>query len=180
MEYYKEQLEQRYNNVLGLISSAFENQKLNNFVWFHNGDTIYGQQSAVLYLDEANPETSGQYHVCFTVKEEGKEAFTECTCPVQFDANARQHSFETVDPKITAVYEVRDDKVFVNAQFDEENKDIECYAQWYDVSGRALEGGRFDLPNGGRTIEAPRRNGLYLLRVVTGKAARSFKFIINH
>ena len=130
-------------------------------------------------MDETNPENKGEYYVCFTIKEQGQPDSRYCTCPIAFKTDGAKHSFDTADPKITAVYEVSGDKVFVNAQFDEENKDIECYAQWYDVSGRALEGRRFDLPNGGRTIEAPRRNGLYLLRVVTGKAARSFKFIIN-
>jgi len=180
MEYYTEQLEQRYNNVLGLIKSAYVGKQLSDFVWFHDNDTVINQASAVLYLDETNPQNSGLYHVCYTIKEEGKEPFRECTCPVQFDAEGKKHAFNEEGINISAVYEVSGDKIFVNAQFDEENKDIECYAQWYDVSGRALEGGRFDLPNGGRTIEAPRRNGLYLLRVVTGKATRSFKFIINH
>lgn len=173
-------LEQRYNNVLGVRQDSFPTQDLSDFVWIHDGDTLYDQRTSVLYLDETNPENKGEYYVCFTIKEQGQPDSRYCTCPIAFKTDGAKHSFDTADPKITAVYEVSGDKVFVNAQFDEENKDIECYAQWYDVSGRALEGGRFDLPNGGRTIEAPRRNGLYLLRVVTGKAARSFKFIINH
>lgn len=172
-------LEQRYNNVLGVRQDSFPTQDLSDFVWIHDGDTLYDQRTSVLYLDETNPENKGEYYVCFTIKEQGQPDSRYCTCPIAFKTDGAKHSFDTADPKITAVYEVSGDKVFVNAQFDEENKDIECYAQWYDVSGRALEGGRFDLPNGGRTIEAPRRNGLYLLRVVTGKAARSFKFIIN-
>lgn len=173
-------LEQRYNNVLGVRQDSFPTQDLSDFVWIHDGDTLYDQRTSVLYLDETNPENKGEYYVCFTIKEQGQPDSRYCTCPIAFKTDGAKHSFDTADPKITAVYEVSGDKVFVNAQFDEENKDIECYAQWYDVSGRALEGGRFDLPNGGRTIEAPRRNGLYLLRVVTGKATRSFKFIINH
>lgn len=173
-------LEQRYNNVLGVRQDSFPTQDLSDFVWIHDGDTLYDQRTSVLYLDETNPENKGEYYVCFTIKEQGQPDSRYCTCPIAFKTDGAKHSFDTADPKITAVYEVSDDKIFVNAQFDEENKDIECYAQWYDVSGRALEGGRFDLPNGGRTIEAPRRNGLYLLRVVTGKATRSFKFIINH
>ncbi len=172
-------LEQRYNNVLGVRQDSFPTQDLSDFVWIHDGDTLYDQRTSVLYLDETNPENKGEYYVCFTIKEQGQPDSRYCTCPIAFKTDGAKHSFDTADPKITAVYEVSGDKVFVNAQFDEENKDIECYAQWYDVSGRALEGGRFDLPNGGRTIEAPRRNGLYLLRVVTGKATRSFKFIIN-
>lgn len=180
MEYYTEQLEQRYNNVLGLMRSAFEGKQLSDFVWFHDNDTVHNQASAVLYLDESEPQNSGLYHVCYTVIEEGKEPIRECTCPIQFDAEMKQHSFKEDNITVTALYASNGDKVFVNAEYDEEDKDIQCYAQWFDVSGRAVEGGRYDLPNGGRSIDVPRDSGLYLLRVVTGKATRSFKFIINH
>lgn len=173
-------LEQRYNNVLGVRQDSFPTQDLSDFVWIHDGDTLFTQQTSILYLDEKNPNNSGEYYVCFTIKEEGKADSRYCTCPISFKTDGAKHSFDTADPKITAVYEVSGDKVFVNAQFDEEDKNIECYAQWFDVSGRAVEGGRFDIPNGGRTIDVPRDNGLYLLRVITGKASRSFKFIINH
>lgn len=175
-------LEQRYNNVLGVRQDSFPTQNLSDFVWIHDGDTLFTQQTSILYLDEKNPNNSGEYYVCFTIKEEGKADSRYCTCPISFKTDGAQHQF-TADPVISATYAVdgtKGDKVFVNAEYDEEDKNIECYAQWFDVSGRAVEGGRFNLPNGGCTIDVPRDNGLYLLRVVTGKATRSFKFIINH
>lgn len=172
-------LTQRYNNVLGLLKDSFPTQELSNFVWIHDGDTLQNQKTSILYLDEANPNNSGEYYVCFDIKEQDGGVTRYCTCPIAFKAESAQHAFEDAAPTITALYTVTGDKVFVNADWKGET-DIECYAQWYDVSGRAIEGGRFDIPDGGRTIETPRTNGLYLLRVVTKGLTRSFKFIINH
>ena len=70
------------------------------------------------------------------------------------------------------------DVVFVNAHWGGKT-DVKCYAQWINASGRIYADKTFDIPDGGCTIETPKENGLYLLRVVTGKATRSFKFFIN-
>ena len=180
MEYAIKQLEQRYNNVLGLIASKYVGKTLSDFVWIHNEvDTLQNQQSSVLYLDENDPETSGDYFVCYTVKEAGKEEFRECTCPVTFDPNGKGHSFDPDETNLTVSGSVaiKGNTAFVNADW-QGKTDIECYAQWISVSGATSE--RYNLPDGGRAIPTPTENGFYILRVVTDGAGRSFKIYINH
>ena len=177
-------LQQRYNNVLGVLRDSFpEPQVLSDFVWFHDGDTLPNQKTSVLYLDETNPDNSGEYHVCFTIKEPGKSDVNYCTCPVQFNADGHTHQFgaDSTDLRITATYSIfAGDVVFVNADW-KGKTDIKCYAQWIDASGHIYEQRKFDLPDGGCTIPAPQQAGLYLLRVTTGGKSRSFKMlIINH
>ena len=176
-------LAQRYNNVLGVLKDSFPTQELTNFVWFHDGDTVPNQETSVLYLDEKDPKNNGEYKVCFTIKEEGKADINYCTCPIQFTANSKQHEFEANPDSliVTATYiAAKGGKVFVNIDYNGETN-INCYAEWYDVSGRAVVGGKYEnLPDGGCTIDAPATEGLYLLRVVTGKGTRSFKFIVNN
>lgn len=180
MEYAIKQLEQRYNNVLGLIASKYVGKTLSDFVWIHNAvDTLQNQQSSVLYLDENDPQTSGDYFVCYTVKEAGKEEFRECTCPVTFDPNGKGHSFDPDVDNLTVSGSVaiKGNTAFVNADW-QGKTDIECYAQWISVSGATSE--RYDLPDGGRAIPTPTENGFYILRVVTDGSGRSFKIYINH
>lgn len=176
-------LAQRYNNVLGVLRDSFPTQELTNFVWFHDGDTVPDQETSVLYLDEKDPKNSGEYYVCFIIKEKGKADIPYCTCPIKFYAESKQHEFEANPDSltITATYvAAKGGKVFVNVDYNGESN-LNCYAEWYDVSGRAVAGGRYEnLPDGGCTIDAPSTAGLYLLRVVTGKGARSFKFIVNN
>ena len=179
MEYAIKQLEQRYNNVLGLIAEKYIGKTLSEYVWLHDGDTVFNQQSSVLYLDETDPQTSGEYYVCYTVKEEGKEEFRECTCPVTFDASGKGHSFTPDETGLTisGTVAIKGKTAFVNADW-QGKTDIECYAQWISVSGATSE--KYDIPDGGRTIPTPTENGFYILRVVTDGAGRSFKIYINH
>ena len=179
MEYAIKQLEQRYNNVLGLIAEKYIGKTLSEYVWLHDGDTVFNQQSSVLYLDETDPQTSGEYYVCYTVKEEGKEEFRECTCPVTFDASGKGHSFTPDETGLTisGTVAIKGNTAFVNADW-QGKSDIECYAQWISVSGTTSE--KYDIPDGGRAIPTPTENGFYILRVVTDGAGRSFKIYINH
>ena len=179
MEYAIKQLEQRYNNVLGLIAEKYIGKTLSEYVWLHDGDTVFNQQSSVLYLDETDPQTSGEYYVCYTVKEEGKKEFRECTCPVTFDASGKGHSFTPDETGLTisGTVAIKGKTAFVNADW-QGKTDIECYAQWISVSGTTSE--KYDIPDGGRAIPTPTENGFYILRVVTDGAGRSFKIYINH
>jgi hypothetical protein len=177
MEYAIKLLEQRYKNVLGLIRDSFATKEVRDFVLFHNGDTVPNQQTSILYLDETNPQNSGEYYVCYIVKEEGKEELKECTCPITFEANGKSHSF--TDQTTVGAYSIEGNKIFVNADW-KGKTDIECYAQWYDVSGRTESAWKFNVPDGGCTIPTPDAKGFYILRVVTDGAARSFKIFINH
>jgi archaellum component FlaF (FlaF/FlaG flagellin family) len=175
-------LTQRYNNVLGIVRDSFPAQEeLTDFIWIHDGDTLYNERTSVLYLDEKDPKNSGEYIVCFTIKEEGKPDRDECSCPITFNANADVHSFEadSTGLNITAYYAVLSGGVvFVNADYKGET-DIPCYARWINANGQVYQNMQFDIPDGGCTIPAPKETGLYLLHVVTGKGSRSFKFTIQ-
>jgi hypothetical protein len=179
MEYLIKQLEQRYNNVLGLIASKYVGKTLSEYVWLHDGDTVPDQHAGVLVLDEKDPQTSGEYYVCYTVKEEGKEEFRECTCPVTFDPSAQGHSFEPDQTGLTisGSMVISGNSAFVNADW-QGKTDIECYAQWIGISGTASP--RYNIPDGGCSIPTPTASGFYILRVVTDGAGRSFKIYINH
>lgn len=180
LKFSKKLLEQRYNNVLGLIKDSFPNQTLSDFVWYHDGEAVPDQTTSVLYLDETNPATEGEYKVCYTIHEEGQPDKDDCTCPTFFQTSEMTRSFGTPDQLvITATYAWKGEKVFVNADWNGET-DIECYAQWINVSGDVVNGEKFNIPDGGCTIPVPSENGFYILRVVTDGAKRSFKFIINH
>ena len=179
LKFTKSVLVQRYNNVLGLAKDSFPNQTLSDFVWFHDGDTVKGQETSVLYLDEQNPDNVGEYKVCYTIHEAGKPDLEDCTCPVRFEAGGDVRTFDENSLTISATYSPRGKKVFVNADWNGKT-DIECYAEWIDVSGRAVEGMRFELPDGGCTIDVPADGGFYILRVNTDGGNRSFKMFINY
>ena len=104
-----------------------------------------------------------------------------CACAKAFSDNTDKHNFgpDSTGLTITANYAIQSGgKVFVNTDWKGE-KDIECYAQWIDASGHVYQNMRFDVPDGGCTIDVPAESGLYLLYVQTGKGSRSFKFIIQ-
>ena len=155
---------------------------MSDFQWYRVSDStaVEGQISATLNLyDLPESAKNDAFYICYWVNKGQADELYRCACAKGFDQNAEKHEFVNNDPVITAAYEITTDKIFVNADWNGKT-DIECYAQWYDVSGRAVEGGRFDIPDGGRTISTPSANGLYLLRVVTAGFTRSFKFVINH
>ncbi len=179
MEYAIKQLEQRYSNVIGLIADKYTGKTLSDFVWIHNGDTVSNEQSAVILLDENDPQAGGDYYVCYTIQEAGKEPFRECTCPITVDPNGSSHSFnpDQTDLTVTSTLVIKGNTAFVNADW-QGKTDIECYAQWISVSGASSP--KYNLPDGGCTIPTPTENGFYILRVVTDGAGRSFKIHINH
>ena len=182
LNYDKDIIVQRYNNVLGLLASTFEGKDLSDFQWYRTSDStaIPGQVSANLNFYDipygGNPNDT--YYVCFTINKGTADEVKTCACAKAFDVNAEYYKFNTDSLGISAAYQYDGDVVFVNADYKGE-ANIRCYAQWINVSGRIYADKTFDIPDGGCTIETPKENGLYLLRVVTGKATRSFKFIIN-
>ncbi len=179
-------IEQRYNNVLGLLTTPFAGKELSDFQWYRASDStkIAGQISSNLnFYDLPNGEYEDDaYFVCFSVfNNETKATTTTCACAKHFNTSTQEHNFgaDSTNLAISATYSVFEgDKVFVNANWDGKT-DIKCYAQWINASGHVYGDMTFDVPDGGCTIPAPNENGLYLLRIVTGKSTRSFKFIIN-
>ena len=180
LKFAKTVLEQRYKNILGLAKDSFPNQTLSNFVWYRDGEVIPNQISSVLHLEEENP--TGEYKVCYTIHEEGKPDYNDCTCPVRFEENSKTYTFGDDENNliIIATYSPRGNQVFVNAKWGEQTKFDDCYAEWLDVSGRIWQEKKFNIPDGGCTIDVPTEGGFYILRVKTDGASRSFKMFINN
>ncbi len=184
LNYDKDVIIQRYDNVLGLLASTFEGKELSDYQWYRTSDStaIEGQVSANLNFYDLpyGGDINDTYYVCFTINKGTADEVKTCACAKAFNTDATQHEFVNDPDKllITATYMNVGDVVFVNANWGGKT-DVKCYAQWINASGRIYADKTFDIPDGGCTIETPKENGLYLLRVVTGKATRSFKFFIN-
>ena len=177
---------QRYNNVLGLLKDhpQFKGLTLSDFQWYRASDStaIEGQVSSNLNMYDLPKDSykNESFYVCYYINKGLADETYTCACAKMFGEDASEHSFE-VNPDsliITANYDYKDNKIFVNANYRGE-KDIECYAQWITASGNIYGDLKFDIPDGGCTIPTPNENGLYLLRVVTDGKSRSFKFVIN-
>ena len=172
------------DNVLGPLASTFSGKELIDYQWYRTSDStaIEGQVSANLnFYDLPDADyNKDAYYVCFTINKGKADEVKTCTCAKAFDVNAKQHQFDNNPDQllITASYTYAGDVVFVNADYKGE-ANLKCYAQWITTSGHIYNDLTFDIPDGGCTIETPNENGLYLLRVVTGKGSRSFKFMIN-
>ena len=184
LNYDKDVIDQRYDNVLGLLASTFEGQSLSDFQWYRTSDStaIDGQISANLNFYDLpyGGDINDSYYVCFIINKGQKDEVMTCACAKSFNTNAQTPNFENDSSLIiTATYTVTGDKVFVNADWNGKT-DIDCYAQWITTSGHIYQDWKFDIPDGGCTIPTPQENGLYLLRIKTGKKNRSFKFLINH
>jgi len=187
LSYDKDVIVQRGDNVLGLSKSAFDGKELSDFQWYRASDStaIAGETNPILnFYDLPNTEFENDaYYVCFNIKE-GNEIASTCTCAKQFGEASKgkdivDYNLDINTVTIVATYIIQSNSVFVNADYNGKTG-IECYAQWIDVSGRVVDDKRYDIPDGGCLIDAPKTNGLYLLRVVTDKETRSFKFIVNH
>lgn len=183
LNYDKDVITQRYDNVLGLLKDAFK-KPLSDFQWYRTSDStaIEGQTSSVLnFNDLPKSDFSGDtYYVCFTVNKGQSDETKTCACAKGFKAPEKYSFDQNPDSLyITATYAMMTGgKVFVNADW-KGKTDIECYAQWITASGKVYQGLKFNIPDGGCLIEAPKEKGLYMLRVTTDGKSRSFKMIIN-
>ncbi len=183
LNYDKDVISQRYNNVLGLLADPFAGKTLSDFQWYRTSDStaVEGQISANLnfYDLPENEYSDDTYYICFTINKGQIDEVKTCACAKAFVTSSDKYSFGSDDDLIiSATYVVAGDRIFVNADW-EGKTDLKCYAQWINASGKVVQDMQFDIPDGGCTIPVPNENGLYLLRVTTGKHNRSFKFIIN-
>ena len=178
----KDVITQRYNNVLGLLTTPFAGKELSDFQWYRTSDStaVEGQISSNLNFYDVPGDKNDAYYVCFTINKGRTDEVRTCACAKAFGDNTAAHEFESDPDKviISATYDIKGGKTFVNANWGGKT-DIECYAQWIDANGRIYKNLKFNIPDGGCAIETPNENGLYLLRVVTAGKTRSFKFIIN-
>lgn len=173
LNYDKDIITQRYNNVLGLLADPFAGKEIDNFQWYRASDStaVEGQQNANLnYYDLPYTEYENDaYYVCFTV-----DGVKTCACAKAFLHNDNQFAF--TEEGMTAYASPMNDQVYVNALWDKDDTDTEATAQWYTVQGKAL-GEAIAIPNGGLAIHMPADSGMYLLRVKIGRKSRTFKFI---
>ena len=122
-----------------------------------------------------------EFYICYWVNKGQADAYYNCACAKPFITDSTHYQFGTSPDSliISASYSYQHgEKVFVNANWGGKT-DIECYAQWITTDGRIYKDLKFNIPNGGCTIDTPAEPGLYMLRVVTEKKTRSFKFIIQ-
>ena len=181
----KEVIAQRYDNVLGLLTTPFEGKELSDFQWYRTSDStaVEGQVSANLNFYDVPGDQNDAFYVCFTINKGQSDEVRTCACAKSFIGNDQKHQFEAdttgTGLSITATYTLQQNgKIFVNADWNGKT-DLECYAQWINASGHVYQNLKFDIPDGGCTIDVPAESGLYLLYVKTGKSSRSFKFVIQ-
>ena len=184
LNYDKDIISQRYDNVLGLLANPFNGKTLSDYQWYRSSDStaIAGQVSANLNFYDLpyGGNINDTYYVCFTINKGKEDEVRTCACAKAFITNSNPYNFgsDSTDLKIEATYSYAGAVVFVNADW-KGKTDLECYAQWIDAGGRIYQNMKFNIPDGGCTIPTPKEGGLYLLRVITGKESRSFKLIIN-
>ena len=172
---------QRYSYLLGLKSSFLEGHQLSDFQWYRYPDStkVEGQTTSNLNFYELPTGSVKPGDAFYLMFYKDNETIPQYSCPKAFDTNAQAPDFGTPDELvITASYAWQGDKIFVNADWNGKT-DIECYAQWINVSGDVYQDMKFNIPDGGCTISVPSENGFYILRVTTDGKKRSFKFIIN-
>ena len=175
-------IDQRGDNLLGLLAKPFEGKNLSDFQWFRLSDStvVEGQNTSNLNFNDLpyGGNLDEAYYVCFTINKGTPGEVRACACAKAFKKADESAGKDFADFKVTATYAPLGGQIFVNADYKGET-DIDCYAQWITASGQVYNDQKFTIPDGGCVIPAPAEKGLYLLRVVTGKASRSFKFVIN-
>jgi len=180
-------IDQRYTNVLGILKNhpKIQGQVMSDFQWFRTSDStaLPNQTSSVLNMADIPGEDymNDEFYVEFWSNKGQPDSVFIRACAKPFVVDTTKHSFINNPDSliISASYGYKHgDKVFVNANWGGKT-DIECYAQWITTSGNIYKDWKFLLPNGGCLIDTPTEPDLYLLRVVTDKKTRSFKFIIQ-
>ena len=179
-------IDQRGDDVLGLLAKPFEGKTLSDYQWYRLSDStaIEGQVTSNLNFQNLpyGGDINEAYYVCFTINKGTEKELRACACAKAFKKTGEGQPVGN-DFKdgitVTAFYSALAGRsVFVNADYHGE-LELECYAQWINVSGQVYNDLKFEIPDEGCTIPVPADPGLYLLRVTTGKETRSFKFVIN-
>lgn len=180
-------IDQRYTNVLGLLKDhpQIKDLALSDFQWYYNSDStaVPGANSPVLNIKDVAGDSymNDEFYLCYWINKGQPDSLYNCACAKPFVVDSTKYSFSANPDSliITASYSYQHgDKVFVNANWGGKTE-IECYAQWITTSGNIYKDWKFLLPDGGCLIDTPTEPDLYLLRVVTDKQTRSFKFIIQ-
>ena len=161
-------LVQRFDNVLGLLQAPFEGEQLSDFRWYKDSVLMENEQNAVLYLSNRT-DTVSEYYVCFTINKGTAEEVTTCSCPKKFKADSTAYSFKAGSDSLITISYQTESVIYVNTE-------AEAEAHWIKIDGQVLTTTK--LPEGGGLIDVPTDEGLYILRVITGKQQRNFKILI--
>lgn len=161
-------LVQRFDDVIGITKAPFEGKTLSDFCWYKDSVLMPEQQNAVLDLRNTT-DTVSEYYVCFTVNKGTDHELTNCSCPIRFKANAAEYNFKANSDSLVSISYTAGGNIFVNTE-------AEAEAQWIKIDGTTLSSTK--LPEGGGLVETPQDEGLYILRVSTGKEQRNFKILI--
>ena len=161
-------LVQRFDDVIGITKAPFEGKTLSDFCWYKDSVLMPEQQNAVLDLRNTT-DTVSEYYVCFTVNKGTDHELTNCSCPIRFKANAAEYNFKANSDSLVSISYTAGGNIFVNAE-------AEAEAQWIKIDGTTLSSTK--LPEGGGLVETPQDEGLYIMRVSTGKKQRNFKILI--
>ena len=184
LNYDKDIIVQRYDNLLGLLASPFTGKSLSDYQWYRVSDKdttmLEGQISANLNFYDLpyGGDINDTYFICFTINKGQSDEVKSCACAKAFNQNGDKREFTPEEGQITAFQLIQGNKIFVNAHYDTD-EDTQCTAQWITSSGKIYQEWTFNIPNGGCTIDVPKDKGFYLLRVSTGKKSRNFKFTIQ-
>ena len=175
LSYDNDVLSQRFKNVLGLLAAPFAGEDLSDYQWYRASDStaVAGQNSATLNMYDLNYENyeDESFYLCFTINKGTAEEMKTCTCAKRFSENDDKWQFKpdsTIVLSGTAAQAGSD--IFVNAKDD-------ATVMWININGEVIQ--QKAIPAGGSTVRVPEEKGFYILRVVTGKQERNFKFMVQ-
>ena len=108
-------IDQRGDDVLGLLAKSFEGRELSDYQWFRLSDStaIEGQISSNLNIMDipGAAEANDAYYVCFTINKGTDKEVRTCACAKAFSKNVPAAEFG--DFTVTASYLIAGGNVFV-------------------------------------------------------------------
>lgn len=172
LNYDNDVLTQRYDDVIGLRIEPFAGKQLSDFQWYRTSDStaIMNQTAAVLNQRYVQTDADDAYYLCFTIDKGTDSEVQTCTCAKAFTTNPDAYDEFEEGISISATIAAVGERIFVNAQG-------ASAAQWIRTDGSISA--EIDLPYGGCTISVPSESGFYILRVITDKQERNFKFFVK-
>lgn len=172
-----EVMAQRWDNILAVMNEqairamqgsdttyyAIGDLDFRAYQWYHDNQILPADTTSQLDLKDHPELTGGEYFVCLV----NAKGDTLCSCPVAFSLPPQEMKFSE-EMSVTAFATVTGTNVWVTTA-------DAATAQWINIKGDVLQ--TFDIPEGGCLIEAPKEQGLYILRITTEKREKSFKIM---
>ncbi len=136
------------------------------YQWYYNNQILENDTTSQLDLKDHPEISGGEFFVCL-VNAQGDSL---CSCPVQFQAPPTEMKFSD-DMKVTPFTAANGTNVWITT-------DKAATAEWIRIDG-TYEEKEIAIPEGGCLIEAPKEQGLYLLRIETEEKTKSFKIMVH-